>query len=64
MKPNPPELPGKRTGEQTLHGKATQFSFGDENLKGAASTTKAAFGGFEGQKLERTQRCEPHKSQV
>jgi hypothetical protein len=48
MKPNAPELPGKKTNEQTLHGKATHFSFGDDNLKGAASTTMAAFGGFEG----------------
>ena len=31
---NKPEVPGKKSNEQTLHGKATHFTLGDDNLKG------------------------------
>lgn len=43
---NKPELPGKRSNEQTLHGKATHFSLGDDTLTGAKSTSKDAFTGM------------------
>ena len=31
---NKPEVPGKKSNEQTLHGKATHFTLGDDTLKG------------------------------
>jgi hypothetical protein len=35
---NKPEVPGKKSNDQTLHGKATHFNFGDDTLKGFKTT--------------------------
>lgn len=61
---NKPEVPGKRANAQTLHGKATHFTLGDDTLKGFKTTNQDAFIGRQGQKSEQAQSAKPHKSQV
>jgi hypothetical protein len=61
MSQNKPEVPGKRSNEQTLHGKATHFSLGDETLKGAQSTTSHSFAGMT---QPRVQPCKPLGTQI
>lgn len=49
---NKPEVPGKRSNAQTLHGKATHFTLGDDTLKGFKTTSQDAFLGKQGIKSE------------
>ena len=64
MTTNPPYVPGKRAGEESLDGKASHFNFGDAKMGDEKSTTSMAFTGYPGQKLEKTKPMPKPVSQI